>query len=133
MRHFVSTVLALVILWHAACNPALRGALNPQRDQQSASDELENTGNMMDAGATSTERGLQQTNIQSFMDSYQNLNDTTPTGVTGPVTHRPQNQPQVAPSLNAGGGPGVVFGGGAQSGAPGIAGTAPLTFGTYEL
>jgi len=194
MRRFMLTVLVLVMLRQAACDPAFRGtrdpkraqqhelelvediqgeetgnmdagALDPQRDQQRVSDEVDNTGtmdadatitgrglqqtniqsfigsyqngstgNMMDTNVTTTGRGLQQTNIQSFIDSYQSgtrFNDTTPTGVTGPVTRHPQNQPQIATSPNVGGGPGVVFGGGAQPGAPGIAGTTPLTLGTY--
>jgi len=72
-----------------------------------------------------TERELQQTTLQAFINSYEvgtRFNDTTPTGVTGPVTRQPQNQPQIAHSPGVGGGPGVVFGGGAQPGAPGIAG-----------
>ena len=133
MRRFVLIVLAFVMLRQAACDPALRGTLDPLQNQHHALEGVENTGNMMDTDVTTTGRGLQQTNIQSFIDSYQNGstgNDTTPTGVTGPVTHQPQNQPQVATSPNVGGGPGVVFGGGAQPGAPGIAGTTPLTLGT---
>lgn len=129
LRHFVVTTLALVMLRRAACDPALRGTLDPQQDWQRASEGVENTGNMMDAGATSTERGMQQTNIQSFIET--NFNDTTPTGVTGSVTHQLQIQAQIATSPNVSGGPGVVFGGGAQPGAPGIASTALHTIGTY--
>jgi len=132
MRRFVLTVLVLVMLRQAACDPAFRGTRDPKRAQQH---ELR-TGNMMDTNVTTTGRGLQQTSIQSFIDSYQSgtrFNDTTPTGVTGPVTRQPQNQPQIATSPNVGGGPGVVFGGGAQPGAPGIAGTTPLTLGTYQF
>jgi len=75
----------------------------------------------MDTTANATERELQQTSIQSFINSYQSgnrFNDTGPTGITGPTTR----QPQIAHSPVVGGGPGVVFGGGAQPGAPGIAG-----------
>jgi hypothetical protein len=117
LRHFVVTTLALVMLRRAACDPALRGTLDPQQDRQRASGGVENTGNMMDAGATSTERGMQQTNIQSFIET--NFNDTTLTGVTGSGTHQLQNQAQIATSPNVGGGPGVVFGGGTQPGAIG--------------
>jgi len=75
----------------------------------------------MDTTANATERELQQTSVQAFINTYQSgnrFNDTGPTGITGPTAH----QPQIAHSPVVGGGPGVVFGGGAQPGAPGIAG-----------
>lgn len=125
MSRLVVTALALVMIAQAACDPSLRGTL----DQQLASDDFKNTGNLMDADAPTTGRGLQQTNIQSFIDSL-SFNDTTPTDVSGSVTHQPQDQPQIATSPNVGGGPGVVFGGGAQPGASGIAGSTPLPLGT---
>ena len=68
-----------------------------------------------------TERELQQTTLLAFINSYEvgtRFNDTPPMGITGPTVH----QPQIAHSPAVGGGPGVVFGGGAQPGAPGIAG-----------
>ena len=80
----------------------------------------------VDDGAT--ERALQQTILQAFIYSYETtnerFNDTGPTGITGPTTHLPQ----VAHApVESGGAGGVVYGGGAGAGTPGIAGgTMPL-------
>ena len=88
----------------------------------------------MDTTANATERELQQTSVQAFINSYQGpggrFNDTGPTGITGAIPGG-HTQPQVAHSpVVTGGSGGVVFGGGAQAGAPGIAGGTFPTLGT---
>lgn len=80
----------------------------------------------MHAKPAGIERELQQTTLQAFINSYEignRFNDTGPTGITGPITR----QPQIANTPGSGGGTGIIFGGGSQAGAPGIAGgTLPL-------
>lgn len=77
--------------------------------------------------STGTERERQQTSVQAFINSYASgtgFNDTTQTGITGPTTRLPQ---VASAPVESGGAGGVVFGGGAGAGAPGIAGgTLPI-------
>lgn len=84
----------------------------------------------MDATTDAIVRELQQTSVQAFINNYQSgtrFEDPGATGITGPTTHLPQ----VAHSPVTGGTGGVVFGGGAQSGTPGIAGGTFPTLGMF--
>lgn len=121
MRLLMLSILVLVLIRPAASDAALRGAVQLPQGKHRV---LEGSVAVDGANTVITERELQQTNVQSFLDSHEtgtSFNDSTPTGITGPVTRA---QPQIAESPNFGGGPGIVFGGGAQPGAPGIAGSS---------
>jgi hypothetical protein len=92
-----------------------------------AAEDLQ-SGSSIDATANVTERKLQQTSVQAFINSYEGaggrFTDAPPMGISGPTTHLPQ----VAHApVESGGAGGVVYGGGAGAGTPGIAGgTMPL-------
>lgn len=89
----------------------------------------------VDATANATERELQQTSVQAFINSYGSggrFNDTTQTGITGRVPGG-HILPQVAHApVETGGSGGVVFGGGAGAGTPGIAGGTMPILGTLR-
>ena len=90
---------------------------------------------LIGTNAGTAERELQQTSVQAFINSYQSgtrFNDTGPQGISGPVPGG-QSLPQVAHSPVVSGGPGgIVFGGGAQAGAPGIEGGTFPTLGKWR-
>jgi len=84
-----------------------------------------------DATADAIVRELQQTSVQAYMNDNQSgtrLEGLGTTGITGPTTHLPQ----IAHSPVTGGTGGVLFGGGAQSGTPGVAGGTFPNPGTFE-
>jgi len=116
----------------------LRGTLNSILDCNVEGEEVEKgvpdiiPVNTTSANTSTTmTRELQLTSVQSFINSYEvgnRFNDTPPVGVTGPVPEG--RNPQIAHSPASGGGPGIVFGGNSQPGAPGIAGGGISGLGT---
>ena len=125
------------------CEPALRGSIRQELDQDqqqelqpewkegnasSASSETPQPDTTTPADGNNTSRELQQTSVQSFTSTYQSgsyFNDTAYIGITG-IGQQPQNADN---PVNAG--QGVVFGGGAALGSPGIAGGGTIpTLGT---
>lgn len=127
----------LLLIWvHLIlCEPALRGSIRQELDQDQQLQPEWKEGNASSASSetpqpdtNTTGRELSQTSVQSFTSTYQSgthFNDTGYVGITGIG-----QQPQIANNpVNAG--QGVVFGGGAAPGSSGIAGGGTIaTLGT---
>lgn len=141
-RRLLLCVLLLNWVHLILCEPALRGSLRQELDQEqkqqlqpewkegnASSAETPPQDSSTPADGNTTSRELQQTSVQSFTSTYQTptgrFNDTTSTGVSGIG-----QQPQITTNPE-GAGSNIVFGGGSQVGSPGIAGGGTIpTLGT---